>query len=243
MRRLALFLFLGVSLCAAQFNSNNTISISGDAEVKVVPDRVTVLMGVENRSATLAAAMDQTDSAVRQVMAVARKLGVDPTDIQTDFIHVDLTYNDKNRTMVDFYTATKEIQIILKDTTKFQDLLTDTLAAGANHIYGVEFSTSELRKYRDQARALAVKAATEKAQDLAAAAGLKVNPKPLTIGAYSYGGGSFYGRCCGSMYGSQMYQNVIQNVASSGDGGGSDSSVALGKISVTASVTMTFQIQ
>jgi len=245
MRSLLAFLILGASLCPAQFNGNtNTINISGDGEVKVVPDRVMLLMGVESRSQTVPTATAETDSAIRQVMAAARKLGVDSSDIQTDYIHVDLAYDDKNHTTVEYYTATKAIQVFLKDTSRFQDLLSATLAAGANHIYGVEFSTSELRKYRDQARAMAVRAATEKAQDLAASAGLKVAAKPLTIAAYSYGGGSFYGRCCGAFYGSQMYQNAIQNVTSAGDGAmGSEASVALGKISVTASVTMTFQIQ
>ncbi len=185
MRSLLALLILGASLCSAQFNSNSNTIISGDAEVKVVPDRVTLLMGVESRSQTLATATAQTDSAIRQVMAAARKLGVDPTDIQTDYIHVDLSYNDKDHTIVEYYTATKAIQVFLKDTSRFQDLLSDTLATGANHIYGVEFSTSELRKYRDQARALAVKAATEKAHDLATAAGLKAVDKPLTIAAYS----------------------------------------------------------
>jgi len=244
-RSLLAFLLLAVSVCAAQLDGgSNTINISGDAEVKVVPDRATILFGVESRNKTLDAATEQTDSALRKVMAAARKLGVDATDIQTDYIHVDLAYNDKQSTLVEYYTATKAVQVLLKDTSKFQDLLSQALAAGANHIYGVEFSTSELRKYRDQARAMAVKAATEKAQDLASAAGLTVIPKPLTIAAYSYGGGSFYGRCCGAYFGSQMYQNAIQNVAGVGDsGGGTNSSVALGKISVTASVTMTFRIQ
>ena len=245
MRSVFVFLVLAVSACVAQLDGgSNTINISGDAEVKVVPDRVSILLGVESRSKTLEAATAQTDSAIRQVMATARKFGVDATDIQTDYIHVDLVYNDKQSTVIEYYTATKAVQVLLRDTSKFQDLLSQSLAAGANHIYGVEFSTSELRKYRDQARAMAVKAAAEKARDVATAAGFTVAAKPLTIAAYSYGGGAFYGRCCGAYFGSQMYQNAVQNVASAGEGGGgSESSVALGKISVTASVTMTFRIQ
>ena len=116
------------------------------------------------------------------------------------------------------------------------------LHAGANQIYDVEFSTSELRKYRDQARALAVKAAIEKAHDMAAAAGFQVSAKPQGISSYSAGGGSWYSMCCGNRYGSQAFQNVVQNVG----GGGSispEGTVALGKISVTASVTMTFGIE
>jgi uncharacterized protein len=117
------------------------------------------------------------------------------------------------------------------------------LHAGANHIYGIEFSTSELRKYRDQSRALATKAAIEKANDLASAAGLKVVGKATSLTTYSYGRRSSYRLCCGYPYGNTMMaQNAVQNVPAGSDLG-SESSMALGKISVYASVTMTFQMQ
>jgi uncharacterized protein len=247
MRFLAIFLWVAGSFCCAQISvgaNSNTISISGDAEVKVVPDRANVYLGVETRNKDIAAASAQNDVGVRQVMAAIREVGVDPTDIQTDFYHVEIVYSDKAGTIVDYYKVTKEIQVTLKNVARFEELLNTVLRAGANHIYGIDFSTSELRKYRDQARALAAKAAIEKANDLAAAAGLKVVGKPTSVSSYSYGGGSWYGRCCGYGYGygGNMYQNVVQNVAPSG-GEGSQGTVSLGKISVTATVTMTFQIQ
>ena len=43
----------------------------------------------------------------------------------------------------------------------------------------MNFSTSELRKYRDQARAMAVKAAIEKAHDVAKAGIFRIAEKPL----------------------------------------------------------------
>lgn len=247
MRFLAFFLWTAVCGCCAQINlgaSSNTISISGDAEVKVVPDRANVYLGVETRNKDVAAASTQNDAGVRQVMTAIRRVGVDRTDIQTDFYHVEIVYSSNSGTIVDYYKVTKEIQVTLKNVEHFEELLNTVLRAGANHIYGIDFSTSELRKYRDQARALAAKAAIEKANDLAAAAGLKVVGKPTSVSSYSYGGGSWYGRCCGYGYGygGSMYQNVVQSVGSSG-GEGSQGTVSLGKISVTVTVTMTFQIQ
>ena len=66
--------------------------------------------------------------------------------------------------------------------------------------------------------------------------------KPVALTAYNYGGGSWYSACCGNRYGAQGFQNVIQNVG----GGGiiaNDATVALGKIGVTASVTMKFRVE
>ncbi len=229
-------------MCQAQLPSPNGVNVSGDAQVNVVPDRVTILLGIESRNKSLDEASAQNDVLIRQVLAAARGLAVSASDIQTDFIHVDLAYKDNDSTIVDYYKVTKEVQIVLKDVSRFEALVSATLHAGANHIYGIDFSTAELRKYRDQARALATKAAIEKANDLAAAAGMKVVGKPTSLTTYSYGGGSSYRYCCGYSYGGNMAQNVVQNQISSGDSS-AESTIALGKIAVYASVTMTFQMQ
>ena len=229
-------------LCHAQLSSPSGVNVSGDAQVNVVPDRVTILLGVESRNKSLDEASAQNDVLIRQVLAAARGLAVNASDTQTDFIHVDLAYKDNDSTIVDYYKVTKEVQIVLKDVSNFERLVSATLHAGANHIYGIDFSTAELRKYRDQARALATKAAIEKANDLAAAAGMKVVGKPTSLTTYSYGGGSSYRYCCGYSYGGNMAQNVVQNQINSGDSS-AESTIALGKIAVYASVTMTFQMQ
>ncbi len=159
--------------------NQNTISVTGDAEVKVVPDRANVYLGVESRSKDMAAASSSNDASVRQVIAAVRALGVDSSDIQTDFFHVEIVYSGREGTIVDYYKVTKEIQVVLKNVSRFEELLNTVLRTGANHIYGIEFTTSELRKHRDEARAMAAKAAIEKANDLAAVAGMKVVGSPL----------------------------------------------------------------
>lgn len=243
MRFLAPFILLAGSLASAQLGfANNNISVMGDAAINVAPDRVRLNFGVLTRNKSLDAAASVNDDTVRRVIAAVGKLGIADADIQTDNIRVSLGYDDHNSTLIDYYEITKGVQVTLRDVSKFEPLLMGALRAGANQIYDVEFSTSELRKYRDQARALAIKAAKEKADDLAAAAGFKVSAKPLGVSAYNYGGGSWYGCCSTNRYGSQWVQNVVQNVAGGG-GVGSEGTVALGKIAVTASVTMTFGIE
>ena len=223
-------------------NSSSTLNVTGDASVNVAPDRIRLFVGVESRNKDLLVAKAQNDAGVRRVIEAARALNLTPGDIQTDYIHVDMSYANNNGTVIEYYKVTKDVQILLKDVQQFEELLSQVLLAGANHIYDVEFSTSELRKHRDAARALAVRAAQEKARDLAAAAGLKIVGTPLAVSAYSYGGGASYGRLHSRGYG-QMAQNVMQNAASGGDGIGAEGTVALGKISVTASVSMAFQLE
>src|SRR5262249_52403103 len=150
----------------------------------------------------------RNDAAVKNVLASIRKLGVEAGDIQTDFMKVDMAYTGGNGAIVDYYIVEKTIAVTLKDVSRFEDLLNAVLDAGANHIYDADFSTTELRKYRDQARGLATKAALEKARDLASSAGMHVDEKPTGISSYSYGGGSWYGRFRNGAF---MAQNVYLN--------------------------------
>ena len=237
-RSLWTFLFFSAVLHAQAFqNPSNIVSVTGDAEIKVIPNQVLISLGVETRDRNLAVARVQNDNAVRSVLDAIGRFQIDATDVQTDFIQVNIRYQSSAETVVDHYVVEKSIVVTLKDVSKFEPLLTAVLEAGANHIYNVEFMTTELRKYRDQARALAAKAAIEKASDLAAAAGLKVVGKPMNVSSYSYGGGSWYGRL------HNMGANVSQNVYQAGERGSAEGTIALGKISVTASVSMNFRIE
>lgn len=241
MRRSSAFLFClaaWAQIAPAQIDQH-TVSVTGTAEIKVVPDRVLLSLGVESRDKVLGTARRQNDAAVKQVLAAIQSFAVEPGDIQTGYINVDIRYNGSMGTVVDHYVVEKAIAVTLRDVSKFEGLLTAVLDAGANHIYDVEFMTSELRKHRDAARALAVKAAIEKANDLAAAGGMKVAGKPIGVTSDSYGGGFWYGRRSPYAGGANMSQNVYQNV---GGGAAPEGTVALGKISVTAAVTMTFRL-
>jgi uncharacterized protein YggE len=102
-------------------------------------------------------------------------------------------------------------------------------------VQGVEFRTTELRQYRDQARDLAIKAAQEKATALTGAISRKV-VRPQSIQEEYIGWSSWYG----SRWGGSMSQNVIQNTSSSSAPFGDETTFAPGQISVRARVSVTF---
>ena len=237
MRTLCLLLFL--LPLSAQPNQDR-LTVTGDAEIKVAPDRVVISVGVESRGPQLTAAKSRNDSAIAAILAVTVKEQVAAADVQTDFIEISPVYQSRDSAesrenyLVDYYRVNKTVAITLRDVTRFERLLTAILNAGANRVYGVDFQTSELRKYRDPARDMAVKAAMEKAQAMAAAAGLRVD-KPESISAYNQGGGPSYGRGRANM-------NMVQNVSSAGGDSELGGTIAPGRISVNASVTLTFRL-
>jgi uncharacterized protein YggE len=217
------------------------ISVSGSAEVKVAPDEIHLSVGVETRHENLAEAKRQNDDGVSRALAFLKKSGVPAKDVQTDYISVEPSYNDSSRTQPLYYIVRKSIEIKLTDITTFENTLTGLLTNGVNQVHGIDFRTTELRKYRDQARAMALRAAREKADALVAELGVK-RGKVYTINANDGGGwGGYYGGYWGGRGGGGMFQNAAQSV-----GGGSDSTgdtMSVGQISISASVNVSFLIQ
>lgn len=216
------------------------ITVTGDAEVKVVPDEVVLTLGVETSNKDINIAKSENDLKVQKIIGVAKKLKIEDKHIQTDYINIEPRYKDQweNRDFVGYFVR-KNISITLRDTAKFEELLSGVLDAGVNYVHGIDFRTTELRKYRDEARALAIKAAQEKANDLARQLGQKVGrPHAIQEGMIGWWSGYFGG--WGRGYRGAMSQNVVQNAAMPSEGG---SSIALGQITVKAQVTVSFELE
>ncbi|HSJ55246.1 MAG TPA: SIMPL domain-containing protein [Anaerolineae bacterium] len=232
-----------VQVAAAQPAAAETrrIAISGEAEVRVVPDEVIVTLGVETWNKNLEIARTENDTVVQKVLALTQELGIAGQHVQTDYINIEPRYRSGYYEESDFigYFVHKNIVVTLRDLSRFEDLLAGALDAGANYVHGVQFRTTELRQHRDEARALAIAAAREKAVALAGELGQKIG-EPLLIHEEQAGWWSGYNSWWGARFGGGMTQNTIQEV-----GGVSvlaDSTVAPGQIAVSARVAVTFEI-
>jgi uncharacterized protein len=120
------------------------------------------------------------------------------------------------------------VAIRLREISRFDDLLADVLKAGITRLSNLEFRDSQIRKHRDEARRMAIRAAQEKAKLLAGEIGQAVGP------AYSINedSGSDYNR-----------NNYSQNASvAGGSSSESESATAPGTISVTAQVTVRFRL-
>ncbi|MEJ5310587.1 MAG: SIMPL domain-containing protein [Anaerolineae bacterium] len=213
------------------------ISVSGEAEVRIMPDEVILRLGVETSDRNLAKAKQLNDQIVARVQAVAKRYGIPAERVQTDYLNIEPRYNDgyTQREFVGYFVQ-RTVVITLRDLTKFEDVLSALLESGVNYVHGIEFRTTDLRKYRDQARELALQAAREKATAMAAALDQKIGePRSIQEEANSWWSG--YGSGWWGRWGG-MTQNVIQEVG--GNYASFDSSLAPGQISVTARVAVNF---
>jgi uncharacterized protein len=215
------------------------ITVSGQAEVRVPPDEVVFTLGVESVDKDILAARTRTDDRVKEVLAIAKRNDVKAEDVQTSYISIqpkyntdDLDYEQRRAVKREFvgYQVSKTIAVILRDISRFDSLLSDVLKAGVTRVGNVEFRDSQLRKHKDQARAMAMKAAQEKARLLAGEIGQAIGP------AYSIT------EATPTLYSnSNISQNSIAGLASPAERE-SESAIAPGSISVTAQVTVRFRL-
>lgn len=217
------------------------ITVTGDADVRVTPDEVVLTLGVETWDKNLLTAKAQNDERVKAVMALAQNMGVESRYIQTDWVNIEPRYKDyyEKEDLIGYFVR-KTIVITLKDVSKFDQLLTETLTAEVNHVQGIEFRTTELRKYKDQARTLAIKAAREKAAALAGELGQTIG-QPHDIQEQPGGWWSSYRSWWGA-WGNNPAQNVVQEV-SSVSSSTTDDTLAPGQIKVNAQVTVSFELE
>ncbi len=223
------------------------INVSGSAEVKVVPDEIRLSVGAETRDQNLDEARKQNDERIASALAFLKGAGVKDKDVQTDFISVlpDYDYNS-SRVKPVAYIVRKSIEIRVTAITNFEGIVTGLLTNGVNCVQGIDFRTSQLRKYRDQARDLAVKAAREKAEAMASALSVKCGKvSSITVNDWSGGWGGYQNRW-GAQWGVNGQVQNVQNLGALSDAAGADSAAetfSVGEISVSATVNVSFLIE
>ena len=235
----------------ASHKEKRRISVTGDAEVRVVPDQVLISMTVETRGKALLSTKQENDTAIRNIIAyIVKEEAIDKKHVRTDYTSVapryfDCHYDSMRKGTCDplnviFFRVRKGVQVRLNDLDKYEDIITKSLELGVTSIDDIKFITTELRKHKDRARALAAKAAREKATDVAKALGMKVlKPVSVTLNSsnwYYWNGAHNRGRGGGAS------QNAIQSVSSGSDETDGDS-LALGQININAQVHASFEIE
>ena len=229
---------------AAGCDSNRTVQVTGSALINVTPDRALVQLGVQSNGASVDEVQTANTLAIQHVIAAIKAQGVEQKDIATDLYVIEPVYETYDSLSIKGYRIDNTVAVTVRDVNKTSAIVAVSLVAGANQVNDVGFYTSELRKYRDQARELALTAAKEKAQALAAAAGAETGcVNNISENTWSYFNGWQYG----SGRSSNLWtQNTVQNAAPSSGAGSSsadDEPISLGQISVKAEVSVTYELK
>ena len=212
-----------------QHSLPRTLLVSGTGEVKSAPDESNLSAGVTTQASTAVQALAANSRAMNAVFATLKRLGIPDRCMQTSDFSVSPQYqtykpgvNGPQRIVG--YQVSNNVNVTVEDITKTGAVLDALVSSGSNQIGSISFSIKDTKALMKQARAEAVQDAIDRAQTYAKAAGVSLG----AIQSIDESGSVYQPRPMGYSKG------IMANAALP---------VAGGEESVSANVTITWQIQ
>ena len=147
-------------------STGKSVSVHGNASVRLHPDRVSFAVGVESRAASVAEAFKANKAGVNAVLAALKQKGVTPEEIQTSRFDISTIPAAKSRPRT--FRVETRVTVTRSDTSSVGELLQAAVAAGANQADSLRFSVADPSGSRKQGLELAFQDARTKAEALAA---------------------------------------------------------------------------
>jgi uncharacterized protein YggE len=174
MKTAVLILFLlciGMSY-AQEVKQVPQVSVTGEAEIKVVPDQVTIRATVETKGNIAIDVKKENDKQIEAVLNMIKKMNLAAADYRTQRVSLNPIFDyEKKKTT---YNATQSVEILLRDLSKYDELMEAIVDQGINRIDNVTFQSSNVAQYQSEARKMAMKDAKLKAEDYVSVLGQKV---------------------------------------------------------------------
>ncbi len=216
----------------------NSISVTGIGEAVSVPDIATFSFSVSGEAKNVSDAQANVTKSTDAILTGLKDLGIAEKDIKTtDYsVYPKYTYTSSvcansycppSRQIPDGYTVNQSVLVKVRKTADAGQALALAGDKGATNISGLNFTTDDPDKNQNEARALAIEDAKEKARVLAKSLGVRIirvvgytdnfsNPFP-----YEYGYASI---------------SMMKDSASA-------PTIPVGENKTTANVTVTYEIR
>ena len=239
MKRSLFVLLLSISLFsysfANDFPETRKITVSGQSEIKVQPNRVVYIFGIENTDKDMANAKNRNSSTMQSVINKLLAIGITKEDISTSAfsIYPRFNYNSSKSTgpSREFvgYEVRNTFKIVSNDIKMADSILETAIEAGITNVNSVSFEHSQYDDYLEKARSAALLNAKKKANSMAevfdASLGVVLTiEEPI------------------SSYSVRPYNNRGMLAMSEGAGGNSDSSFSVGEITISQNVIVSFSL-
>ena len=212
---------------AADAAAPRTLTVSGEGEAKAVPDEAHLSAGVVTQAKKAAEALAANTRAMNEVFATLKRFGIPDKAIQTSEFSVEPQYasnRDGNAgAKITGYTVSNTVNVTA-DLPKLGPALDALVSSGANSLGSIAFTIRDPKPLLAKARVEAIHDATERAQTYAKAGGFALGPI-LSVNE----GGAEMPR---PVYAARMAAAPM-----------APPPVAAGEESVTANISVTFEIR
>lgn len=220
-RRMAVILAaLLIPLCA---QANDTgIRVVGTSKVSVAPDMATFSFAIEERGTDLKSVKQAIDDKAVKLIRLCKRLGVKAAHITSSQLAIRPQYNYQTKAFLG-YEVSREVKVVLNDLNRYTDLVDGAIASGITTIRNITLDTTKRDALEDKALTSAAWAAKQKAEILARGTGVRLGK----VVAIDEGGAPVVHR---------VYAAGMRTPQEKG-------AFEPGRITVTATVTVTYSIQ
>ena len=167
------------------------ITVTGKGTVTGTPDTLTVSLSATATGKTIDDALAKANKTQNAVVFALKNSGVDAKDIQTSSMSIQPNYTNKG--LPSGYVVYEGITVKIRGLSKAGSILSSAVAAGGDNVRvdNVYVAIDDTDPLKGQARASAVADAKQRADQYAAAAGVKVGAvqsitEAVTTSAYPY---------------------------------------------------------
>lgn len=161
----------------------HTIAVTGSGTAYAAPDIATAQIGVQTRDADAVKAVGANTTKMTAIIAALKAQGIAEKDIQTTNFSVsaqqDVDQNGQPKGTMTFIVENM-VSITVHDLSKVGQVLSASVDAGANNVFGVSYSVADQAALEGQARDKAMADAKARAAQLAKDAGTTLDG-PITI--------------------------------------------------------------
>jgi uncharacterized protein YggE len=165
------------------YSPAQTITVVGQGKASVKPDIARIGIGIETSGETVADAVAENEATMTTILAALEAAGIDAKDIQTTNYSVHLERSpelmpraETSEPAANQYRVSNMVNVIIRDLDAAADVLDAVIDAGANNIWGMDFSVEDPSAAQAEAQAAAIADAKARAEALAELSGVELGP-------------------------------------------------------------------
>ena len=152
-----------------------TITVNAEGKATVIPDTTRLNISVVTDGKTADEVQSRNTETMNKVIEYVKGSGIDSKDVKTTFYNLYPRYDYvEGRQIPAGFSLTQGVEIKVRDLKKVGELITGTVARGANQVSGVEFFVDNPETAQAQARQEAFEKAKAKAKEVAKLAGVRL---------------------------------------------------------------------
>lgn len=229
-------LALTLVLCMAAFPAmamaeDSTLHVLGSATLTVAPDRAMIQFGYSCENPDAAQAQAETAERIAAILEAVQALNIEEDQIATAYLNIYpvYSYTDDNEQVIRGYRVQHMLAVTVDDIDKAGDVLDAALEAGATNIGGVTYMTTRSAEIYNEALALAIENAQDKAEAMSIAAGVWLG-NPVEIREQS-------------SYANPLYAIARDEENTAGAGISIGDTLMAGQLEISASVEVVYEMR